>query len=325
MSKFSLDEINVLDYCKADLVIICCSFESRSIELLKRFETTDKPIVVFYNKESAGLFEENLKYVKSHIKYNYLTEISIDDPLFTVDRIIQTLDKFSSHNIKNVLLDITCFTHEALLIVLKVLSTIFNKVNITCAYVNALDYSIGDNGNDKWLSRGISKIRSVLGYAGNIEPGKKTHLILIVGYEIDRAYAIINELEPNSISIGYGKAEHATAAKNKSSNELYSNLLFTTSALYYDISRFEIRCNDPVSTAYSILEQAKKNQDKNIIVVPLNNKLSTLGAALAYEKNNNLQICYAKALEYNIQNYSLPGDQVYIFSIADLIGSVTQE
>ena len=318
MLQFSLDKFTA-DQCNCpDLLILNCSFESRSISLLKRLNSENLSIVVFYNKESLNLFNDNFSYINSNIKNCTLVEMSIDDPLFTVDQMIATFKNIANRNYKNILLDITCFTHETLLIILQVIRNYLHNSNIACAYVNALDYSIGDIGTDKWLSRGISEIRPILGYAGNIEPAKKTHLIMIVGYEIDRAYAIINELEPNSIAIGYGKAEHSTTEKNKSSNELYSNLLLNASALYYNISSFEIRCTDPIATADAILLQASMHKDKNLIVVPLNNKLSTLGVALAHYKNDNLQVCYAKALEYNIQNYSIPGNKVYLLSLKKL-------
>lgn len=45
----------------------------------------------------------------------------------------------------------------------------------------------------------------------------------------------------------------------------------------------------------------------------MNNKMSTVGVALAAMQNENVQICYAPAVIYNESNYSLPGKDCYIF------------
>ena len=46
-----------------------------------------------------------------------------------------------------------------------------------------------DNKNleAKWLSRGIGEVRSILGYSGTLKPSRSNLLIVIVGYEYERA------------------------------------------------------------------------------------------------------------------------------------------
>ena len=48
----------------------------------------------------------------------------------------------------------------------------------------------------------------------------------------------------------------------------------------------------------------------------MNTKLSTLGAALAAVERPEIQLCYARAIEYNESGYSTPSNQVTIFTMA---------
>ena len=55
--------------------------------------------------------------------------------------------------------------------------------------------------------------------------------------------------------------------------------------------------------------------DTNIVIAPMNNKISTVGASLAAISNENIQLAYAKASLYNTDGYSSPSDNVYFFKI----------
>ncbi|MFA4885516.1 MAG: hypothetical protein WC601_07060, partial [Desulfotomaculaceae bacterium] len=206
-------------------------------------------------------------------------------------------------------------THESLLILLRLLQMRCPTAKITGAYANASEYSVGDDVKHKWLSRGIGEIRSVLGFPGNIVPSRKTHLILIVGYEYERAVGIIETIEPNSIALGYGRSGSATTEKNKEANEHYLHLVEQMATSFSDIIRFEIPCNDPHKTRDELQTQISKVKDMNILIAPMNNKLSTIGAALAAFDNKDIQMCYAHALSYNYSSYSSPGSQCYIFDL----------
>ena len=50
----------------------------------------------------------------------------------------------------------------------------------------------------------------------------------------------------------------------------------------------------------------------NTVIAPMNNKISTVGAALAALKNPNIQISYAQADIYNVVGYSMPNDDYYL-------------
>ena len=303
------------DFKQYDLYLFCCSFDERSTALLTNAGGIDIPAICYYYIENKTSVHSRLQEIDKDYKSVIIKEISTDNPLYTTDVFMDTLTEKVSINTKRVLVDITTFSHESLLTLLKLLSINFPSCEIICAYINAKEYGKDESTKHRWLSRGIANVHSVIGYPGAINPTKKTHLIIIVGYEAERAYSIIDEIEPHSISLGYCKAENSTAEMNREANEQYTNLVFETSALYFDISKFEIKSNDVYSSAKIILEEIDKHSDKNVILVPLNNKMSTVASIIACYKRDNVQICYAKALEYNVQNYCKMGENLYIFSL----------
>lgn len=302
-----------------DLFICSSSFEERCLSIANSISV---------NRISRSLIISNMDLIK-YIRKNKIilenrfgkkgknVEINTLDPILTADQLDYHLIQLNSENfINSILLDVTTFTHESLLILLQLLRLRCPNATITGIYANASEYSIGDDINHKWLSRGIGEVRSVLGFPGNILPSRKTHLILIVGYEYERAIGIIESLEPNSISLGYGRSESATTKKDKSANERYMHLVEQVAPSFLNVNCFEIPCDNPNGTFHAIKTQISKVKNMNIILAPMNNKLSTIGAAWVGFENKDVQICYAQALRYNYTNYSAPGNQYYLFDLS---------
>jgi hypothetical protein len=316
LEKINLKDISLHLKNSYDIFICSASFEERCLSVAYNVEGINfHQTLIIINKDFSEQIENNknilFEVIKSEKK---IVEVSSSDPLFTADNLNKNINIGVDHeHKKTILLDITTFTHETLLILIKLIQIRYPKSVITGIYSNALEYSLGeDDINKKWLSKGISEVRSVLGYPGNIVPSRKTHLILIVGYENERAESIIEAIEPNSIALGYGRSGSATTDKNKEANEHYMNLVKQMATSYSDIETFEIPCDDPFGARNILKEIISKEKNKNILIAPMNNKLSTLGAAWVAFENENVQICYAQALTYNFPNYSSPGLFCYI-------------
>lgn len=310
----------------AYLFICSASFEKRCLSVATNI---NKQYIlcslIFYNKDCEMYMEENITKLKEILGERAgLIPLSKEDPIFTADGMKRALKNISkSKEINHILLDITTFTHESLLIILKLLELIFPEIKLTCLYSNAKEYDPGKDKSNKWLSRGLVEIRSVLGYSGNLLPTQKTHLIIIVGYEHERAVNIINLIEPTSVSLGFGTSDNATTERDSDANEHYKNLVEAVARNYTQIDCFEMPCNDPFSASETIVKKIDEIKDRNILIVPLNNKLSTIGVALAASQRENVQICYAPATVYNHSNYSVPGSICYIFDINN-IGEVSK-
>jgi hypothetical protein len=325
ISKCKLTEMNsMLDQC-FDLFICSCSFENRCLSIANNIDLSKiKHSIIVYMSEYSEYLDNNLRTLDElFVKESTNIELKHNDPIFSADTIKENLLKISKNKeIYSILLDITCFTHESLLILIRLLQIIFPVANIVCTYANAMDYDTGHEKNDKWLSKGIKDIRSVLGYSGDIIPTRKTHLIVIVGYEYERATRIINAMEPNSLALAFGTSDDATTDKNRNANEHYMQLVKQMAVCYQDIKSFTIKCDDPFETFDILLRHINEEDNKNIIMIPLNNKITTIGAAFTAMHNNNIQLCYAPALIYNFTDYSIPGDSCYIFNITKIL---TQE
>jgi hypothetical protein len=171
----------------------------------------------------------------------------------------------------------------------------------------------------KFLFDDLERIeKDKLGVAPPKEMVRNTHLIVLVGYEHERAARLIEILEPSSVSLGYGRSSTATTDKDKDANELFHQLVERVAASFAKVDSFEIMCNDPIQTRDAILSAAKKARGCNIVLAPMNNKMSTIGAALAVFVREEIQVCYAPVLSYNFARYSSPGTTCYLFDLPEL-------
>lgn len=301
-----------------DLFICSSSFEDRCISI---------PMSIDIAKMHRTLILSNLDY-SDYVGLNQkklsdlfggkgkVIGVKSSDPLFTADTIKNCLhDERSYGHADSVVIDITTLTHETLLILLRLLRIELPDATIKGVYANASEYSVGDTVQHKWLSRGISEVRSVLGFPGNIIPSRKTHLIVIVGYEHERAIGLIDFMEPNSIALGFGRSGSATTEKDKDANEHYMHLVAQMATSFSVVNQFEIPCDNPYGTQDELQKQIKAAGDVNIVIAPMNNKLSTIGAAWTAFENGDVQICYARALSYNYTGYSMPGAHCYILDL----------
>lgn len=229
-------------------------------------------------------------------------QLDLSSPVDIADKIIEQLnEKIFSLEKKRVFVDITTFTHESLLILFAIFKEKYSEAEIICGYNNAKAYSSDKTDiESKWLSRGIGEVRSVLGYPGNLKPSQDNLLMVIVGYEFERAARIIDAISPDYLSIGYNIENNATTEKDRDANMGYARLLKEMAAYFEQTTDFVVPSNNPYAAFKAMQEKLDAIGDKiNVTIVPMNNKLSTLGVALIGLANPEIQICYAPALIYN--------------------------
>src|SRR6185436_3367287 len=184
-------------------------------------------------------------------------------------------------------------------------------------YTVATEYSVGAEGGDKWLSKGISEIRSILGYPGENLPSRRVHLLILTGFETERAAKLVDEFEPALVSLGF-----VTGADTDEIHQL-SSRAFQQSFLekYSSAEVFRFPCYDALATKDAILHQAHRFAEFNLVVAAMNTKISTVGAALAAAEDDRIQLCYAFANEYNYAGYSAPGTSCYVGDVTDLLAA----
>ena len=243
-----------------------------------------------------------------------IIEITIDDPLATADSLLLAIRSAPIATDAIVLIDLTTFTHEVLLILLKVVQAALSaSCTLIGVYNGAAEYSLGSDATNKWLTKGVKDIRSVLGYSGLNVPSQKSHLIMLAGFETERAEKLVEFYEPTLLSIGHGDPLASIANSHFDLNRQFHRKLMDK---YRDVQTFTFSCADPSETQRAIEEQIAKFPNFNVILAPLNTKISTVGVAMAAMKNPSIQVCYASVTTYNERGYSSPSADCYVFELA---------
>ena len=234
-----------------------------------------------------------------------------DNPLYGADNIHRALEQFTPGVARNYLIDATTFTHEGLLILLNLLHRNGKPMDAALiAYNPAKGYA-------DWLTKGIGEIRSVLGYPGTPRPSRKCHLIVLTGYEVERAGMLIDAYEPAVVSLGLGGAEESVSKGLYKRNVLFHRRL---KEKLKNVNEFTFSCVDAYATKSAIERQIQEVKDFNVVLAPMNTKISSVGAAMAAFSDERIQLCYAQAQQYNHEWYSVPSDECILFDARGVFG-----
>lgn len=297
-----------------DVFISCSSFEERCFVIPKlalKFEPKSR--FVFYNINEVVAIRTNAEKLYQLAEGNTeLIELNSDDPIQNYLQIIRLFDQIAAKypDKPNLAIDTTTFTHETLLVLLRILHLRKDNLgDIRVYYVGAKEYSTNmESEVDKWLSKGVDEIRTILGYPGFTDPTKENHLIILFGFEFERTRKIIEEYEFDVITLGFGD-EPIQDNHMKINCERHKRLLYE----HPEAREFKFSLRDPIQTKKQLIEYINSEGLKglNTVIAPLNNKLSTIGAGLAALENEDIQLAYAKASIYNTAGYSVPNDDIY--------------
>ena len=155
-------------------------------------------------------------------------------------------------------------------------------------------------------------MRSIIGYPGEMNPEKIIHLIILVGFEHERAKAIIEQVEPTIISIGYGAKEKSIREEHYVVNKHFENLVYESIAVYGNVNEFKFSCEDSIMTKEAIIKEIEKGKHQNVIIAPMNTKISSLGASMVGDEMREVRIIYLEPRQYNVNRYSVPDDRFYV-------------
>ncbi len=313
-----IDKNNIIhELGKIDLFICASGFESRSISfalLLNAVQIRDS--IIFHQQENYSTSEKNRDLIKNHLSNLNIIEFPKNKPFDTFEIFIENIENYIKQTFENekleIVVDITAFTRETLLILLRALTIphIIEYTNIKLIYMPAQSYQ------EEWMTKGVREIRPILGYSGLLSPSKPSLLVMLIGFEEERMRTVIDIFEPFNILLG-------KPCRESSINEG----LFTISERKYDDLKseyehlliddgFTFSCQDIQKTKNVILDIYNKySGNYNIIIAPLNNKISTIGVAFAALKEEGIQVCYPSANQYNIENYSTPSDFFCLYDV----------
>jgi len=295
-----------------DLYISCISYEPRSLGLLKKLDKNYKAEVgVFIMNERF----ERFKKVKSNKKeidrflektsfFNHRNDIlaSIDNPikiLIEVDKIIK--QQFGKKQRINITFDITTFARSELLTLIYYLRHLPTIDTIRIVYVSPIKY--GD-----WLSEGYLYSMVPPFFEGSPTFEKKTALLILAGFEYDRAVSLIEDLEPSALIIG--RPHPGTASEFEDFGETIIQKLRRTRKIQTHL--YDIPANNPFRCRDFLRNSIQEHlQEYNFFVAPMGTKLEVFGAYLAYEKDQNFRMIYPVTQIYNVGSYSSGCRDVY--------------
>lgn len=313
ITKININDVN--QWLPSKYAFICCaSFENRCCTLSTVMDVGRiKNAYIIRNLDSGMKVhnENHFQSIYSKLPDSIPLELHFDNPLEVLENLQKIVQKLIAEQTKSLVVDISTFTHEVLLIFLRIL-----HVNQNCFESILLMYN-GAAKYEPWLSKGCKEVRNVIGYPGSFNPAQKYHLVILTGFEWERATRLVDLLEPDTLWIGIGKdptnLNHQETMTNFEKD--FKSWMENLQGIRHN--QFVFSCSEITSTISSLQGILTKSPSDNFIFVPLNTKLSTISTALVALDNSRVQVCYPIPEVYNM-SYSEPSDNVSIINFLEI-------
>jgi len=300
-----INNIKPINGIEDDVFIVCSSFEERTIAVAQKFDEQYKVATSFifkYDEENLTNlrdinFEKLMNILKKHSDSVLPIFCDYRDPTNGILKFRELCRKrkVDLRN-KNISIDITTFTKQYLLVLLKFIERQKPK-SVRIFYTEPEDYA------PKWgkpLSYGLIDIVSVPTYGGHFHIEKENLLILLLGYEGDRAYAIWERLTPHKTLILIGKPSFKNSWEGRVeefNKKLISKLPRESVNYIPTLDPFEVNRN-----LDSLIKQHLPQF--NIVISPLGPKPQVLGCYLSVRNQPDVQIVYAIPKFYEEEYFS---------------------
>jgi len=288
------DDIHLVETNVDEIFIACASFEDRTSavadKLSQGYTVSNSFICKYDERNKTALRDQNFQKLRNTLMQHSENVLPVicnhHDPLDGISKIRDLCEKrgivFEG---RNVTIDVTTFTKQYLLVLLKFIEG-RSPNSMRLFYTEPEDYAV------KWgkpLSYGLVDIVSVPTYGGHFYTEKESLLILLLGYEGDRAYTIWEKLTPHKTIILIGKPsfQNSWEGRVEKFNEKLISKLPDDSVNYIPtLDPFEVSKNlNNLIELYS--------EEFNITVSPLGPKPQVIGCWLSVKMHPNVQVTYA--------------------------------
>ena len=303
-----------------DYAYVCsASYEERALMAANFVIGKPPPKIsyVFHVTDCCEKIERAYKILADILPLSKCVPTMLADPIVTAKAFSSVVDEIIERKVKNVLVDVSTFTHEHLLIFLRILLDRQDELqSVVAVYSHPGEYSPDRSDEEKWLSKGCREVRSVFGYPGVMIPGSPTALILLAGFEVSRACAVVSEMDPAILYIGKGVAEDREKMIHQKPMEGFAKMVREFCATRDSVSEFDFFAKDMEKTEdciNKILDAVPR--DCNRVIVPMNSKISTIACARIAIKHPDVQLCYAQPEAYNITSYSTVGNRITLLNL----------
>lgn len=294
-----------------DLFVCCASFEDRSLTAVRCLHKSyfASRGLVYVNAEFAKMHNTTRSHLYAMIaglavrsERIEVSEGSLFDVRLQLEALKTGLSLLQDSDIayRTVTIDATTFNRESLLLLCGLLSSGETRPAIRVLYTSPMRH--GD-----WLSRGVRKVRNVIGFAGTRDPQLPTALVMLSGFEGERALKIIEEHEPAKLYVGVG--DPPTSDEFLSRNVSEQHLVLSRQ----DVERFYFPAND-IDGAYKSISSIITRCEGvfNVVIAPMSTKLSTLAVLRVAVERPEVQVTYCVPGEYNTVDYSVGERRLFV-------------
>jgi len=289
-----------------DIFVACASFEDRCLGTLRKFQdyTCRYAYLIEYEHPDPRR-ERNLKAIEGIMKGICPSErviASEGDPAPAVAKLSQEIQRRRPSCDGVITIDISTFTKRHLLLLLKSVDDLGMWDSLRLFYTEPKDYVA-----DLYLqmSTGVRQINPVPGFINSESLSKPLLLVILLGYERDRAMALFNALEPNETVLIVPSPPYHAEWKGRT-EEMNRDLiaLIGQEKLNYahsldpDVVRGDLSRLLGQHGQYALC-------DWHCCIAPLANKPQTVGLYLFWRENpGRFSIIYAQPLKHNEPFYS---------------------
>lgn len=289
-----------------DVFVCCASFEERCLGSLHRFSDDYRfrhGYLFIYDRPSEKR-QRNLEEMKGILDsrgHLEIVESYEDNPIPSIARLRERIASLSLNARKNTItVDTSTFTKRHLLLLLRMIDDLELWQALRIFYTEPKDYI-----TDLYLpmSFGIREIAAIPSFSGTQPLNKPILLVILLGYEGDRAMALFQNLDPNeTILIVPKPAYHSEwEGRTEEMNRPLISLL-GNEHIEYAHSRSPSEVASMLST---VLEKRYNLVDWNCLVSPLGTKPQAVGLYLFWRKHRGeFSIVYAQSLQHNERYYS---------------------
>lgn len=276
---------------KIDLLISVAGWEERfSVGVcrdLRRFLVSTVLLFVFEDyKDLTADSRHSVEALASSLNTKYEEVEVTREPLELWERIHETLGEFLRG--KSVLINLSTMPREVLW------WTCFRLETCGCR-ISYVYYKPQSYASD-WLTRETGQPRLLYQLSGVSSLGKPTCLLLMTGFDADRAAQIIEYFEPGLVILG---SQVGTQFENEARNIQHNEVLLNRAR---EVRRFQL---DAMSDdrGLSAMEEAILNirSEYNIIGASLGPKVSALALYQLQRKFPEIALTYAPSREFNTQ------------------------
>lgn len=288
-----------------DALICCASPEDRCIGIANRLSSDYRANSIFlirYTNHESSKRKENIEKMKNRLSlFGTIKDVPIDEdkPIPVIVELLEKIHNSTNGNKPRISIDISTIIKWHLLMLLKSFDSMKDRQVLRLLYTEPEDY-VTDLFQP--LSFGIKDIFPIPNYSGNFDFSRDSLLVLMLGYEGDRALALFEEMDPTDCLLLVAKPayheewEGRTEIMNK---EIISSV--GASRIRYIDSR------NPFLVSAQIRELLCGSNFKqyNHIISPLGTKPQTIGLHLYLSSNPaNTVLLYGSPARHNELFYS---------------------